>query len=87
MIIVDSCLCACSTMCRAYSNHVLHCFERQQPLDTGAFIVSFRLAFGVDVSSLDCESYYYHYTVLILHRGDNMIVYVQENFKRENAAH
>ena len=35
--IIDSCLCACSTACHEYLNHVLNCFERQQFLDTGSF--------------------------------------------------
>ena len=41
MNIVDSCLCACIMMCRAYLNHVRQCFGRQQLLDTGAFDFEF----------------------------------------------
>ena len=45
VIIVDSCLCACSTVCREYLNHALQCFERQQLLDTGAFDFEFLSCF------------------------------------------
>ena len=45
VIIVDSCLCSCSTVCRAFLNYVQQCFERQQLLDIGAFDFEFLTCF------------------------------------------